>query len=72
LTIFGGISLALGPKQADYGIVKKGRTSDESNEERTVIDEPRLARLLFADGRFGWLWLPGRLYLGCAWRDWLA
>jgi hypothetical protein len=39
----------------------------KANEERTVIDEPRLARLLFADARFGSLWLPVRLYLGWAW-----
>jgi thiosulfate dehydrogenase [quinone] large subunit len=36
-------------------------------EERVVIEEPRLARLIFADTRFGWFWLPLRLYLGWAW-----
>lgn len=33
----------------------------KENEERVVIEEPRLARLIFADTRFGWLWLPLRL-----------
>ncbi len=37
-----------------------------SNEEK-VIQEPRLARLLFGDSRFGWFWLPLRLYLGWEW-----
>ena len=32
--------------------------------EPVVIEEPRIARLLFSDSRFGWLWLPLRLYLG--------
>jgi len=31
------------------------------------IEEPRLARLVFGDPRFGWLWLPLRLYLGWSW-----
>lgn len=39
----------------------------KANEERVIIEEPRLARLIFADTRFGWLWLPLRLYLGWAW-----
>jgi hypothetical protein len=39
----------------------------KANEKRVVIEEPRLARLIFADTRFGWLWLPLRLYLGWAW-----
>ena len=39
----------------------------KENEERVVIEEPRLARLIFADTRFGWLWLPLRLYLGWSW-----
>ena len=32
-----------------------------------IVEEPRIARLLFADTRFAWLWLPLRLYLGWAW-----
>ena len=36
------------------------------NGERVMI-ETRLARLIFADTRFGWVWLPLRLYLGWAW-----
>ncbi len=39
----------------------------KENKERVAIEEPRLARLIFADTRFGWLWLPLRLYLGWSW-----
>ncbi len=31
--------------------------------------EPRLARVLFADTRLAWLWLPVRLYAGWLWLD---
>jgi uncharacterized membrane protein YphA (DoxX/SURF4 family) len=31
------------------------------------IEEPPIARMLFSDTRFGWLWLPLRLYLGYMW-----
>ena len=41
----------------------------KTTKERVVIEEPRLARLIFADTRFGWLWLPLRLYLGWAWLE---
>lgn len=34
-----------------------------------VFEDPPLARMLFGDPRFGWLWLPIRLFLG--W-DWLS
>jgi thiosulfate dehydrogenase [quinone] large subunit len=34
---------------------------------RINIEEPRFARLVFGDPRFGWLWLPLRLYLGWSW-----
>jgi thiosulfate dehydrogenase (quinone) large subunit len=34
-----------------------------------VVEEPLIARLLFADTRFGWLWLPLRLYLGWMWLE---
>lgn len=34
---------------------------------RIAIEEPRIAKLLFSDARFGWLWLPLRLYLGYMW-----
>ena len=37
------------------------------NREAVMVEEPRIARLLFADTRFAWLWLPLRLYLGWAW-----
>jgi hypothetical protein len=32
-----------------------------------ATEQPRIARLLFSDVRFGWLWLPLRLYLGYMW-----
>jgi hypothetical protein len=32
--------------------------------ENVMIEEPRLAKLALSDTRFGWLWLPLRLYLG--------
>lgn len=32
-----------------------------------MIEEPKVAKLLFSDTRFGWLWLPLRLYLGYMW-----
>ena len=35
--------------------------------ERVMVEEPRIARLLFSDTRFSWLWLPLRLYLGYMW-----
>jgi hypothetical protein len=38
----------------------------KTNAERVIVEEPRLARLIFAATRFGWLWLPLRLYLGWA------
>jgi thiosulfate dehydrogenase (quinone) large subunit len=38
-----------------------------ANREAVMIEEPRIARLLFADTRFAWLWLPLRLYLGWVW-----
>ena len=38
-----------------------------TTNERVVIEEPPLARLVFGDPRFGWLWLPLRLYLGWSW-----
>jgi hypothetical protein len=28
------------------------------NAEKITIEEPRIAKLLFSDPRFGWLWLP--------------
>lgn len=37
------------------------------NTERVTIEEPRIARLVFSDIRFAWLWLPLRLYLGYMW-----
>lgn len=39
----------------------------QSSSGRTVISEPPLARLLFADTRLGWLWLVIRLYVGWEW-----
>ncbi|HEV8343020.1 MAG TPA: DoxX family protein [Candidatus Binatia bacterium] len=37
--------------------------------ESTVLEEPRLAKLLFADTRLAWLWLPLRLFLGWEWLE---
>jgi thiosulfate dehydrogenase [quinone] large subunit len=37
------------------------------SRESVMIEEPKVARLLFSDTRFGWLWLPLRLYLGYMW-----
>jgi thiosulfate dehydrogenase [quinone] large subunit len=38
-----------------------------AKQDTLVLEEPRIARLLFADPRFGWLWLPLRVYLGWVW-----
>lgn len=35
--------------------------------ETVLFEEPKVAKLLFSDPRFGWLWLPLRLYLGYMW-----
>lgn len=32
-----------------------------------LVEDPPLAKLLFADRRLAWLWLPVRLYLGWWW-----
>ncbi len=48
-------------------IDRKWRPIVERKTEAVVIEEPRIAKLLFADTRFGWLWLPLRLYLGWMW-----
>jgi thiosulfate dehydrogenase [quinone] large subunit len=37
------------------------------SKENLTIEEPPLARMLFSDTRFGWFWLPLRLYLGYMW-----
>jgi len=34
---------------------------------RTVISDPPIARTLFGDTRFSWIWLVARLYLGYSW-----
>jgi thiosulfate dehydrogenase (quinone) large subunit len=46
--------------------MKEEKTMSTMNK-RVSIEEPRLARLVFGDPRFGWLWLPLRLYLGWSW-----
>jgi thiosulfate dehydrogenase (quinone) large subunit len=46
--------------------MKEEKTMSTMNK-RVSIEEPRLARLVFSDPRFGWLWLPLRLYLGWSW-----
>jgi len=35
-----------------------------ANKEAVIKEEPPIARLLFADTRFAWLWLPLRFYFG--------
>jgi thiosulfate dehydrogenase [quinone] large subunit len=35
----------------------------------TQVAEPRIARLLFADTRFAWVWLLARLWLGWQWLE---
>ncbi|MET0502797.1 MAG: hypothetical protein ABW172_14855 [Candidatus Binatia bacterium] len=37
------------------------------SSKSVMIEEPKVAKLLFSDTRFGWLWLPLRLYLGYMW-----
>ena len=37
--------------------------------ESVMLEEPKVAKLLFSDTRFGWLCLPLRLYLGYMWFD---
>ena len=37
--------------------------------ETVLFEEPKVAKLLFSDPRFGWLWLPLRLYLGYMWLE---
>jgi hypothetical protein len=32
------------------------------NKETIIIEDPTIVRLLFADARLAWLWLPLRLY----------
>ena len=35
--------------------------------EYVILEQPHLTRVLFADTRLAWLWMPLRLYLGWAW-----
>lgn len=39
------------------------------NRKQHVVQDPPLARFLFADTRAGWLWLLVRLWLGYKWID---
>jgi len=41
----------------------------KDKREAMVIEEPPLAKLLFADTRLAWLWLPLRLFLGWEWLE---
>jgi thiosulfate dehydrogenase [quinone] large subunit len=41
----------------------------KGKREAIVIEEPPLAKLLFADTRLAWLWLPLRLFLGWQWLE---
>lgn len=47
--------------------VSYGREMYRRDKQTIIIEEPPIARLLFADTRMAWLWLPLRLYLGWAW-----
>jgi hypothetical protein len=51
--------------RAPQTITKEDRKKSKTNDH-VIIEEPALARLVFGDARFGWLWLPLRLYLGWA------
>jgi thiosulfate dehydrogenase [quinone] large subunit len=37
--------------------------------KQTVFDDPPLAKALFADTRFAWIWVPLRLWLGWQWLE---
>jgi thiosulfate dehydrogenase (quinone) large subunit len=39
------------------------------NRKQQIVQDPPLARFLFADTRAGWLWLLVRLWLGYKWID---
>jgi thiosulfate dehydrogenase [quinone] large subunit len=41
----------------------------KDKREAIVFEEPPLAKLLFADTRLAWLWLPLRLFHGWEWLD---
>jgi thiosulfate dehydrogenase [quinone] large subunit len=41
----------------------------KDRRETVVLEEPPLAKLLFADTRLAWLWLPLRLFLGWQWLE---
>lgn len=41
--------------------------SARPRQKAFVLEDPPIARVLLGDTRFGWLWLPLRLYLGYAW-----
>jgi uncharacterized membrane protein YphA (DoxX/SURF4 family) len=58
------MSLAPYKTQRNLNSVNEGEVM---NTERVTIEEPRIARLVFSDIRFAWLWLPLRLYLGYMW-----
>jgi len=36
-------------------------------KRRAILDDPPVARALFGDARFSWLWLLVRLYVGYSW-----
>jgi thiosulfate dehydrogenase [quinone] large subunit len=43
---------------------------NRSNDRQTImVDDPPIARLLFSDTRFAWIWLPLRLFLGWQWLE---
>ena len=42
---------------------------DVAQDNRVVVEDPPIARLLFNDTRLAWLWLPLRLYVGWQWLE---
>lgn len=46
-----------------------GYRSGRRRREPSVVQGPPIARLLFSDTRFAWLWLVIRVYLGWLWLD---
>jgi len=46
-----------------------GYRGGRRSRKRNVVEDPPVARLLFGDTRFAWLWLVLRVYLGWLWLD---
>ena len=46
-----------------------GNRSGKQRRGPSVVQDPPIARLLFSDTHFAWLWLVVRVYLGWLWLD---